>query len=216
MERATAEFSALGETTVFLELFQGFAGPAPARQDNLPACGGSAVVPARGAGRSRDVGLISRGSERRKLGLLRRFRPFRDGTPSHDHLGDIFATLDAREIPALLRRLGCGADRHVAGRCDCHRRQDAAPILPEEGRESANPHGFGVCGAPSASCSARSKSRKHPTKSSPSLRSLDTDGHRGCHRDHRCDGVPTRYCCENLGEEGRLHPRAQRQSRHTV
>ena len=31
----------------------------------------------------------------KKLGLLRRFRPFADGTPSHDHLGDIFATLDA-------------------------------------------------------------------------------------------------------------------------
>jgi predicted transposase YbfD/YdcC len=32
----------------------------------------------------------------KKLSLLRRFRPFVDGTPSHDHLGDIFATLDAR------------------------------------------------------------------------------------------------------------------------
>ena len=31
----------------------------------------------------------------KKLDLLRRFRPFRGGTPSHDHLGDIFATLDA-------------------------------------------------------------------------------------------------------------------------
>jgi predicted transposase YbfD/YdcC len=31
----------------------------------------------------------------KKLELLRRFRPFCDGTPSHDHLGDIFATLDA-------------------------------------------------------------------------------------------------------------------------
>ena len=28
--------------------------------------------------------------------LLRRFRPYVNGTPSHDHLGDIFATLDAR------------------------------------------------------------------------------------------------------------------------
>src|ERR1022692_97503 len=27
----------------------------------------------------------------KKLDLLRRFRPFRDGTPAHDHLGDIFA-----------------------------------------------------------------------------------------------------------------------------
>jgi predicted transposase YbfD/YdcC len=32
---------------------------------------------------------------RKKLDLLRRFLPFADGTPSHDHLGDIFASLDA-------------------------------------------------------------------------------------------------------------------------
>ena len=31
----------------------------------------------------------------KKLDLLRRFRPFADGTPSHDHLGDILASLDA-------------------------------------------------------------------------------------------------------------------------
>jgi hypothetical protein len=30
----------------------------------------------------------------RKLAFLRRFRAFADGTPSHDHLGDILATLD--------------------------------------------------------------------------------------------------------------------------
>ena len=34
----------------------------------------------------------------KKLDLLRRFRPFRDGTPSHDHLGDIFAALDAERF----------------------------------------------------------------------------------------------------------------------
>ena len=31
----------------------------------------------------------------KKLDLLRRFRPFAAGTPAHDHLGDILATLDA-------------------------------------------------------------------------------------------------------------------------
>jgi predicted transposase YbfD/YdcC len=31
----------------------------------------------------------------KKLALLRRFRPFAAGTPAHDHLGDILATLDA-------------------------------------------------------------------------------------------------------------------------
>jgi hypothetical protein len=34
----------------------------------------------------------------KKIELRRRFLPFRDGTPSHDHLGDIFATLDATEF----------------------------------------------------------------------------------------------------------------------
>ena len=38
--------------------------------------------------------MIARFGEK-KIELLRRFRPFRDGTPSHDHLGDIFAVLDA-------------------------------------------------------------------------------------------------------------------------
>ena len=31
----------------------------------------------------------------KKLDLLRRFLPFADGTPPHDTLGDIFASLDA-------------------------------------------------------------------------------------------------------------------------
>jgi predicted transposase YbfD/YdcC len=34
----------------------------------------------------------------KKRDLLRRFRPYLDGTPSHDHLGDIFAALDAAQF----------------------------------------------------------------------------------------------------------------------
>ena len=34
----------------------------------------------------------------KKLPLLRWFRPFRDGTPPHDRIGDIFATLDAERF----------------------------------------------------------------------------------------------------------------------
>jgi predicted transposase YbfD/YdcC len=34
----------------------------------------------------------------KKLSLLRRFRPFREGTPTHDHLGDILAMLDAEQF----------------------------------------------------------------------------------------------------------------------
>lgn len=34
----------------------------------------------------------------KKLDLLRRFRPYRDGTPPHDTLGDIFASLDSEKF----------------------------------------------------------------------------------------------------------------------
>ena len=34
----------------------------------------------------------------KKLALLRRFRPFKDETPSHDQLGDIFSVLDAEQF----------------------------------------------------------------------------------------------------------------------
>ena len=35
---------------------------------------------------------------RKKLDLLRRFRPFAEGTPSHDQLGTLFAALDAEQF----------------------------------------------------------------------------------------------------------------------
>src|SRR5215207_1576798 len=41
-----------------------------------------------------DIALFGR----KKLGFLRRFRPFKDGTPAHDHLGDILAALDAGQF----------------------------------------------------------------------------------------------------------------------
>jgi predicted transposase YbfD/YdcC len=34
----------------------------------------------------------------KKLEFLRQFRPFEDGTPAHDHLGDILAVLDAEQF----------------------------------------------------------------------------------------------------------------------
>jgi hypothetical protein len=34
----------------------------------------------------------------KKLALLRRFRPYRDGMPPHDRIGDVFAALDAQHF----------------------------------------------------------------------------------------------------------------------
>ena len=49
----------------------------------------------------------------KKLDLLRRFRPFRDGTPSHDHLGDIFAALDAEQFQRVLAPPGGRLLAHI-------------------------------------------------------------------------------------------------------
>jgi len=88
------ECEALSEAIVFLDYFNGLADP---RQQ------GKVVYPLRevlllcllavlaGAETFADIARFGE----KKLGLLRRLLPFRDGTPAHDHLGDIFAALDA-------------------------------------------------------------------------------------------------------------------------
>src|SRR5260370_13472276 len=97
MERAAAEFGALSEATVFLDYFKDWP---DARQR------GKVVYPLNEVlllcllavlGGAETFVDIARFGEK-KLGLLRRFRPFSNGTPSHDHLGDIFATLDAEKF----------------------------------------------------------------------------------------------------------------------
>jgi predicted transposase YbfD/YdcC len=88
---------AIGEGVVFLDYFRDLRDP---RQDgkvvypldeNLLLCLLSVLA---GAETFTDIARFGT----QKLDLLRRFRPFRDGTPAHDHLGDIFATLDAEKF----------------------------------------------------------------------------------------------------------------------
>ena len=94
MERTAGIFAALSEAVVFLSHFKDL--PDPRQQGKviypldevLLLC---LLAVLAGAETLVDIALFGE----KKLSLLRRFRPFRDGTPSHDQLGDIFATLDA-------------------------------------------------------------------------------------------------------------------------
>lgn len=94
MERAAADVGALGEAVVFLDYFKDLPDPRQRGKVIYPLdevllfC---LLAVLGGAETFVDIALFGE----KKIGLLRRFRPFRDGTPSHDHLGDIFATLDA-------------------------------------------------------------------------------------------------------------------------
>src|SRR5438128_11540015 len=97
MERATAEFSALGETTVFLDYFKDLPDPRQRGKIIYPLAEVLLLCLLAVLAGSETFVDIARFGEK-KLNLLRRFRPFLHGTPSHDHLGDIFASLDAKEF----------------------------------------------------------------------------------------------------------------------
>jgi hypothetical protein len=94
MEEAAAEFGAFSEATVFLDHFKDLPDPRQRGKVVYPLVEVLLLCLLAVLGGAETFVDIARFGEK-KLGLLRRFRPFRDGTPSHDHLGDIFATLDA-------------------------------------------------------------------------------------------------------------------------
>jgi predicted transposase YbfD/YdcC len=93
MDDVTADFGAFGEAVVFLNHFKDMPDPRQRGKimyplDEVLLLALLAVL----AGADSFVDIARFG--RMKLEFLRRFRPFLDGTPSHDHLGDIFAALD--------------------------------------------------------------------------------------------------------------------------
>jgi predicted transposase YbfD/YdcC len=94
MEQAAVALEAIGESIVFLDHFKGL--PDPRQRGKITYPLGEVLLLCWLAvlGGAETFVEIARFGEK-KIDLLRRFRPFRDGTPSHDHLGDIFATLDA-------------------------------------------------------------------------------------------------------------------------
>src|SRR5450830_1536867 len=95
---ATAgEFGAIGEAIVFLSYFKDFPDSRQSGKVIYPFAEVLLLCLLAVLGGAETFVDIARFGEK-KIGLLRRFRPFRDGTPSHDHLGDIFATLDAEEF----------------------------------------------------------------------------------------------------------------------
>src|SRR5271168_3720242 len=95
MDEDAGNFAALAETTVFLSYFKDMpdhrqAGKVTYPLDEILLFCLLAVLA--GAEAFTDIARFGE----KKLELLRRFRPFEHGTPAHDHLGDIFATLEAQ------------------------------------------------------------------------------------------------------------------------
>src|ERR1700694_4534084 len=97
MEMVAADFGELGEAVVFLDYFKDLPDPRQRGKVTYPLDEVLLLCLLAVLGGAETFVDIARFGEK-KIELLRRFRPFCDGTPSHDHLGDIFATLDAKEF----------------------------------------------------------------------------------------------------------------------
>ena len=90
-------FGAIGEATVFLDYFKDLSDPRQSGKVIYPLAEVLLLCLLAVLGGADSFVDIARFGQK-KLDLLRRFLPFRDGTPSHDQLGDIFATLDAEKF----------------------------------------------------------------------------------------------------------------------
>jgi predicted transposase YbfD/YdcC len=97
MSGAPEGCAAFDETVVFLSHFKDLEDPRQQGKVSYPLeeilllC---LLAVLAGAQTMTDVALFGC----KKLELLRRFRPFANGTPAHDHLGDILAMLDAEQF----------------------------------------------------------------------------------------------------------------------
>jgi predicted transposase YbfD/YdcC len=97
VEGTTADCAAFNETVVFLSHFKDLEDPRQQGKVDYPLeeililC---LLAVLAGADTVTDIALFGR----KKLDLLRRFRPFAKGTPAHDHLGDILAVLDPEQF----------------------------------------------------------------------------------------------------------------------
>jgi predicted transposase YbfD/YdcC len=94
MGKGAGECGALSEAIVFLEYFNDLTDPRQQGKVMYPLKEVLLLCLLAVLAGAETFADIARFGEK-KLSLLRRFLPFRDGTPAHDHLGDIFAVLDA-------------------------------------------------------------------------------------------------------------------------
>src|SRR5882757_3138582 len=94
MEGTAADCGAFSEAVVFLDYFKDLPDPRQRGKVLYPLDEVLLLCLLAVLAGSEAITDIARFGEK-KLELLRRFRPFKDGTPAHDHLGDILATLDA-------------------------------------------------------------------------------------------------------------------------
>lgn len=99
MDAGSADGEAIAEAVVFLSYFRGLPDYRQCAKVMYPLEEVLLLCLLAVLAGAETITDIARFGEK-KLHVLRRFRPFREGTPAHDHLGDILASLDAEQFQA--------------------------------------------------------------------------------------------------------------------
>jgi predicted transposase YbfD/YdcC len=94
MDAAAEDGAGLAETVVFLRYFEDLPDPRQRGKVIYPLCEVLLLCLLAVLAGAETIVDIARFGEK-KLAFLRRFRAFAEGTPSHDHLGDILASIEA-------------------------------------------------------------------------------------------------------------------------
>jgi len=94
MEEAAGDCAGLAEAVVFLRYFEDVPDPRQRGKVIYPLCEVLLLCLLAVLAGAETIVDIARFGEK-KLAFLRRFQPFAEGTPSHDHLGDILASIEA-------------------------------------------------------------------------------------------------------------------------
>ena len=97
VEPAGSDIGAIEETVAFLDYFKELPDPRQAGKVIYPLAEVLLLCLLAVLAGAESFVDIARFGEK-KIEFLRRFRPFHHGTPAHDHLGDIFAVLDAERF----------------------------------------------------------------------------------------------------------------------
>ncbi len=97
MDSDAAESGVLSEAIIFLYYFKDLNDPQQQGKVQYPLNEVLLLCLLAILAGAETIADIARFGEK-KLALPRRFLPFRDGAPAHDHLGDILAVLDAEKF----------------------------------------------------------------------------------------------------------------------
>lgn len=230
MEAIDGDFVALAETTVFLSCFRDMPdhrqpGKVLYPLDEILLLCLLAVLA--GAEAFTDIARFGE----KKLGLLRRFRPFAKGTPAHDHPGDIFATLDAeafqRCFVAWVSTLTKVSAEVVAidgktSRRSGSKKNSRQPVHMVSAFAARQRLVLGqVAVAEKSNEIVAIPALLDMTDVEGAVVTIDAmgAGARGSVMRSMMEWrrrVPARHCQKDHREEGRLRPRAQRQSRNSA